>query len=245
MKKLPRLCLAGLLLVAPFSLFAAAFEGKVTMKMSSSQDKGEPTVMNLSLKEGFYRMDMSAPEKKGESTAMATIMDLGKLEMYILMPEQKMYMLHKLTPPQGSKDKVETSSDVTVERTGKTENILGYKAEQYLVKTQDGSTEIWATDQLGTYMGTSAGKSGGGGGIMGRRSSNRSAAQAWEKAFTGKDFFPLRVTTLDKKAKESFRMEATAIEKQTLDSSLFAPPADYQKFGMGSMLKGALPGFGK
>lgn len=171
MQKFPPLCVAGLFLVAPLSLLAAAFEGKVTMKMSSPQEKDGPTVMNLSLKEGYYRMDMSVVEKKGESTTMATIMDLGKSEMYILMPEQKMYMLQKIAPPQGSKDKVETTSDVTVERTGKTENILGYKTEHYIVKTREGSTEIWATDQLGTYMGTSAGESGGGGGFMGRRGS--------------------------------------------------------------------------
>ena len=51
--------------------------------------------------------------------------------------------------------------------------------------------------------------------------------------------FPLRVIT-SKDGKETFRMEATSIEKQSLDASLFEPPADYRDIG--SMMKGMMPG---
>ena len=47
-----------------------------------------------------------------------------------------------------------------------------------------------------------------------------------------------------KGGKENFRMEATAIEQQTLPATLFSPPADYQKLDMGGMMQGipGLPG---
>lgn len=68
--------------------------------------------------------------------------------------------------------------------------------------------------------------------------------QAWERALAGKDLFPLRVVARDKGGKEDFRLEATAIEKQTLAAALFAPPAGYQKLDMGGMMQGmpGLPG---
>jgi hypothetical protein len=237
---------AGLLLLVPASLSAAAFEGKVTMKMTDPGSKGEAPLMQLSLKQGFYRMDVTVADnrKKNASESMATIMDLTKMEMYILMPSEKMYMVQKINPRAGNSEKVETVGDVVVERTGKTETILGYRAEQYLVKTKDGTSEIWATDQLGTYMGSSAPGGGGGRGMFGRGGGNASE-QEWEKAFTGRDFFPLRVVSLDRRGRETSRMEVVAIEKQSLDVSHFAPPADFQRFGMGNMLKGALPGFGR
>lgn len=58
--------------------------------------------------------------------------------------------------------------------------------------------------------------------------------------------FPLRVVSTDKGSKETFRMEATEVKKESLPDSLFAPPADYQKFDMGGMMRGmGLPGMPK
>ena len=68
-------------------------------------------------------------------------------------------------------------------------------------------------------------------------------SQAWERALAGKDLFPLRVVGLDRSGKETFRMEVTSIEKQTLPDSLFVPPADYTKMDMGGMMQGmGIPG---
>jgi hypothetical protein len=87
------------------------------------------------------------------------------------------------------------------------------------------------------------------------------ATPAWERALEGKDLFPLRVVGYEKgkprsekgksaeKSKgknasgnESFRMEVTAIDKAPLPDTLFNPPAGYQKFDMGGMMKGMMKG---
>jgi hypothetical protein len=42
--------------------------------------------------------------------------------------------------------------------------------------------------------------------------------------------------------KEKFRLEVTAVEKEALPDSLFAAPADWRKFDIGSMMGGAMQG---
>jgi len=65
----------------------------------------------------------------------------------------------------------------------------------------------------------------------------------WERAIAGQNFFSLRVTTTTKN-KQTFRMEATAVERKALADSFFAPPEGYQKFDMGGLMQGlqGLPG---
>jgi hypothetical protein len=40
-------------------------------------------------------------------------------------------------------------------------------------------------------------------------------------------------------------MEVTAIDKKSLPDSLFVPPDGYQKFDMGGMMRGMIPGRGR
>jgi len=124
--------------------------------------------------------------------------------------------------------------ETTFEKTGEKEKILGYTCEKYVIKSKDGTTDVWATDELGRFMGFG----GGMGGPMGKRK----AAPAWEKALAGKDFFPLRVASKNTKDKEIFSMEASSVEKTPQAASLFAPPPGAQKFDLGGMMKGIFPG---
>ena len=86
--------------------------------------------------------------------------------------------------------------------------------------------------------------------------------KAWERALEGKELFPLRVVAHEKggsaraekgkssdKAKskgkasgDTFRMDVTAIDKTSLPDSMFTPPPGYQKFDMGAMMRGMIPG---
>jgi len=234
MKKLNFLFVATAL-VCPVLAFAASFEGKVAMKMTAA--KGTPQPMVFSLKDGMSRVDVTT-----EGNTMGVIMDQAKQEMIMLMPQQKMYMVQPIPKPETMAATGKGSSTATVEKTNVTEKILGYTCVKYLAKDKDTTTEIWITDQLGTFMGINQGGGAGGmGGGRGKAAAKDAAAQAWENEFRGKNAFPLRVVSLTS-GKESFRMEATAIDKQSLPDSIFQPPADYQKFEMGGMLKGLLPG---
>jgi hypothetical protein len=231
MNLLLRLFAVASLLTASFSYGAGAFEGKVSLAMSSG--KGKTQVLDYSIKDTSIRIDLNA-----EGQSVATIMDLKKMEMLMLMPSEKMYMVMPL------KDKIEkavgdaVAKEPNVEKTGRTDTILGYKCEEYVSKDRDTTTEIWLAEGLGTFMGLG---SGGGNPMAGMFGGKQKAAAGWEEKFKGKAGFPLRVISRDAKSRETFKMEATKIEPGSLPASQFQPPAGWQKFqmpDMGGMMKG-------
>ena len=226
MKKLLPLLLATAL-SAPALLHGAPFEGKVTFKMTGP--RGAPPQMTFSLKPGLQRIDVAT-----ESRNAAIIFNADRQEMTILMTEQRMFMTQPLPkPPAAAAD---GAPGATVEVTTTKEKILGYDCVKYVAQTKDGASEIWVTDQLGVFLGM------GGGGPMGggRRGAGGPPAQGWEQGLAGKNVFPLRVVTTAG-GKETFRMEVTAIEPQTLPESTFTPPTDYRN--LSEMMRGmGVPG---
>jgi hypothetical protein len=229
MNPLLRFLAVGALLTAVHSVAADAFEGKVSLAISS--DKGKAQALDYSIKGQKLRMDIKA---EGRDATM--IMDTAKMEMLMLMPEQKMYMTMPMKKPVEQAMAKQGESTADVELTGKTETILGYKCNQILVKDKGTVTEVWAAEGLGAFMGM--GNNGGGGPFGGRKSAN---AAKWEEVLKGKGGFPLRVISHDPSGKQTFKMEATKIEPGALPDSLFVPPAGYEKFAMpnlGDMMKG-------
>jgi hypothetical protein len=239
MKKLIPLLLAAVL-ATPTAFLAATFEGKVAMKITGPREG--PSQMTFSLKEGFTRIDVAAA--KGPAAAM--IFDQAKEQMTILMLEQKMFMIRPVPKPAATAaTPAGDMGTVGVVKTGATENILGYDCVKYTSQSKDGTTETWVTDQLGAFMGMGAGGNSMGG-MGGRRGPGAGAppAQAWEQALTGKNMFPLRVVTTAG-GKETFRMEATSVDKVALPASTFAPPADFRDIGemmRGMGMPGGMPG---
>jgi hypothetical protein len=215
------------LLLAPAALTAASFEGKINMKMTSG--KGQPQEIVYNVKGDKIRMEM--PGQKGGMGGM--IMDMGKREMVMIMDEQRMYMTMAM-PDAAIEAAKKKEGEVKLEKTNETEKILGHTATKYIV-TSDGTTsDLWLAEGLGTFMSFNQGNP------MAR--GRGPAPQGWERALAGKELFPLRVVGKDKGGKESFRMETTAIDKTSLPDSMFSPPAGYQKFDMGNMMKGMIPG---
>lgn len=230
MKPLPLLIIGLALISGP--LFGESFEGKVTMAIKTSDsDNGSP-VVNYSIKEGFMRMDATAGGHQS-----SVIFDSKNKQMIILIPERSMYMVRSLagqgsTPsyggqgypgaaaPQGNPGKLEA--------TGETEKILGYTCTKYVVTSSGGdSTQIWVTDQLGMFGGFNLG--GGPGG-------RSPVPQGWASALQGKSFFPMRVIGTENG--KTFRMDVTAVSKESVPDSEFAPPDGWQKFDMGNFMQG-------
>jgi len=225
------------LLLAPGLASAGVFEGKVSLGLKSGRD--QEMIIDYAMKDGLVRMEPRMAEAEGA----AMIFNLAKLEMTMLMAEQRMYMVMPLKAAAAKAVNDRDPGTAKLEKTGKTETILGYVCEQYIVTDKSAVTELWVTDKLGTFMGTSganpmAGMMGGGG-----KSAN---AAAWEEALKGKEgFFPLRVIAKDKASKETFRLEAKKIEPGSLPASLFEPPAGFQKLDMSGMGMGGFNPFGK
>ncbi len=220
--------IAAAVLLAGVSARAAAnpFEGRVTLALSSAKEAAHH--LNYAIKGQRLRMDL---EDKGKQ--MSTIMDLSARTVTMLMHEDKMYMVMKMPEPKdvAAKTGKEPGKDVDIEDTGKTDKILGYLCHQFLVKDGKSVTELWMAEGLGMFMGLGSGGNQMGGGPFGGKKRSAASAQ-WEEAFKGKEGFPLRVITRDAAGKESFKMEATKIEKGGVTDADFTPPEDYQKFEM-------------
>ena len=225
--KLSTLLLLFGVLLTDAVLSAASFEGTVRFKIESGKD--EPVQMSYGLKNGLVRIDFQS--KDGESPAI--IMDAAKQEMTMLMAEEKMYMVQPMPKPKEA-DASAASAAVAVEKTGITETIAGYVAEKYLIKSKDFTGEVWLTDKLGAFMGM--------GEPQGPLGGKKGSGSGWEAALAGKDMFPLRVVDTTAKGKSAFRMEVTSIDKAALPDSLFRAPAGWQKFDMGGMMRGLMPG---
>ncbi len=233
MNPLLRLLAVGTLLTATIAHAASAFEGKVSLAITAG--KGKPQVLDYSIKDTSLRIDMNA-----DGQAIASIMDMKKMEMLMLMPSEKMYMVMPIKETVEKAAKKVEVKEPDIEKTGRTETILGYKCEEYVTKEKNATTEIWIAEGLGTFMGLGE-NGGGGGGMGGMFGGKKKAAAGWEEKFKGKPGFPLRVVSRDGKNKETFRMEATKIEPGSLPASLFQPPAGWQRMQMpnlGDMLKG-------
>ena len=237
MNPLLRILAAGGLLAATHAFATEAFEGKVTLAITS--DKGRTQAIDWSMKAQKQRLDITT-----EKHQMSMIMDLEKMEMLMLMPGQGTYMVMPIKKPVEQALAKPGESTADIERTGKTETILGYKCDQILMKDKGTVTEMWVAPDLGTFMGLGGG--GGGGGGMGgrfgggRRGGGGAAGEKWEEALKGKGGFPLRVVAHDAKGNETYRMEATKIEPGPLPDSLFVPPEGSKQFSMpnlGDMFK--------
>ncbi len=221
-----KLLLPLLVLLAPV-LGAATFEGKVSFKITSG--RGKPQDIAYLMKGSQLRFEVAGQKEMG-----GMIVDLGKKQTIMIMDEQRMYMVMEMQEVAAQAEKA-APGDVKLEKTSETAKILGYDAVKYLATTDGTKTDLWLAEGIGAFMSMPDANPMGGGRAKG-------SEQAWERALAGKDLFPLRVVGYAKNGKENFRMEATAIEKKSLPDSLFAPPAGYQKFDMGGMMRGLMPG---
>lgn len=220
MNSLPRLCAALLALVCVLPL--TAFEGRVHFEMKSGRDSNE---IAYAIKDQKARIEWPGKE------IPPAIIDGTKQEMMVLMPDQKMYMSLSFADTaqmakKGGKNEIEFVD------TGETEVILGRKCRKYEVRDKSSVTQVWGAEGMGTFMGQlGGGKMRGGADIA-----------PWQRALAEKGFFAMRVVGMNKRGKETFRMEATKIDETALADSLFEVPAGYQKFDMGGLMRGLIPG---
>lgn len=212
--------LVGAVLFGPSALQAKDFEGSVQMTLSNGKNQSHQ--LTYSIKPGFIRTDF----RLSDAETATAIMNIKADEMIVLMPGQSVYMSMPLTRGLSTVTKKGTDDATQLVNTGVTEKILGYTCTKYLAKSSEGETEIWATDQLGTFMGLGNALGGNHGSVP---------LPGWEQSLVGKDFFPLRVIGSENN-RHPFRLEATAVEPKSLPDSMFTPPAGYHKFSLPGMV---------
>ncbi len=189
------------------------FEGVVKFKVDS---EGNSQTINYMVKDGSFKMEVP-----GEASG-SVIMKDGK--MLILMPEQKMYM----ETPINLSDRFEKDMDekeinpdnIEDFKTGKTKEILGHEAEQYIYSDDDNEVEVWVAKDLGT---------------LSFFSNPMQKKSEWQNKLDALNYFPLLMIAKNKKGKEVTRFEVVELEEKSLPADMFEVPADYNKMNMMGM----------
>ncbi len=215
------LFLAGAVLSTAL-LSAKDFEGSITMEIKDGK-KGVP--LTYTMKKDRLRVDVAA-----EGMTMTTLMDLQKKEMVMLMPNEKMYMVMPIQ--EVAEAAAKANEGTPLEKTNETERILGYLCTKYISTERGTTTEIWAAEGIGAFMGANANNN----------PMKPAARNKWERELMENGAFPLRVVTKNRSGKETMRMEVVAIDKKSVADSTFAIPEGFQRFDMGGMMKGMMKG---
>ncbi len=228
---------------APSSTSAASpaggdFEGMIAMKMETENQTGAE--MTYYLKGRHTRIETKIANHPGGMAVMLWDLEGGK--MTTLMPAQKMYTTMDMKAAAEDMKEMkkahgqEESEFPKLTSTGNRETIAGYTCEHWLMgEKQD--VDMCVAKGLG-YFGMGGQSAGGLGALKNLAFSPKLLAEAaahpeWVKFLEG-GAFPLKLTTMqDGKVKMS--MEATKVEKKSLDDSLFVIPTDYKEFSMPSI----------
>jgi hypothetical protein len=157
------------------------------------------------------------------------IMRDGLSTMLMIMPAQRMYMEMQIPDMSGKMGGKEEASGAgkPYKKTGKTKEIEGYEAHEFIFEDGPEKMVVWATEELGSMP-------------LARGPATQGFAAAMQKVSGLSAFFPLEVTGFNKKGKTTYRMLIKDIEKKELSDSMFLPPAGFRKMtipaGMGGFM---------
>jgi len=247
MKTITRfLCLTAAIALA-IPAFAADFEGKVEMRIKSPEmavlSKNSTMLMNFYAKGPKMRMDM---KPDGEAAGFGAMMgdvfvlyDKDKKEITSIMPAMKMAMVMKEPEAKPDATTQADSPNAAFKATGKTDTILGYKAEEYVSTAETGEyVEMWVTKELGTFR------------MMQQQQDGKAAApKGHEKFLLDNKLFPLKMTVYKKKgdAQPVVQLEVLKVDKSAQPDSLFQIPDGIKKMDMSKLQQDleALKGLGE
>ncbi len=203
------LLVAGAVAAAPYAAAAQnPFEGVVTFQMTMGQMGNQS--MQYSTKGGKVRWDISTP-----GGDMFILLNDGGKTMDMVMPARGIYMERSAGDVPAMADSAAANAKLTW--TGKKETIAGYECEHATLTDPNGvPTDLCLAKGLGAFVGM--GGSAGGRGGMGMGGD-------WQGHLG--QMFPLKVERAGQ-----VEMQATKVEKQPLDDSLFTVPNGLQKMNM-------------
>lgn len=221
-----RLGLAALLLVPAGLPAQQNFEGSITYQMTA---EGMTMTMTYLVKGTKIRANMEAPGMPGP---MYLLMDLEGEVMQSVLPSMGMYMEMKM---QQMMDQIpvtpemqEAMKNVKIESLGTTEQIAGITCTNYRFIQGNEEMEGCIATGMGFFMGGARPAAGAGGAGMfpGMDMDLSSFAQEFNEGM-----LPLRMRFMKNGAWVPF-MEATAVERKSLDAQLFVLPSGLRKMSM-------------
>jgi hypothetical protein len=135
-----------------------SFESRLAYKLTTESGKKSNSmdyVVLINPESTYMATRMGEMEMDGEKSDVAmnitTIMDYGNEAMIMIMEEQKMAQVMSMDIVS-SKEVAEITEDfnenVSIEKTGKTKDILGYKCHEYYMTSEDAEGSVWIAEDV-------------------------------------------------------------------------------------------------
>jgi len=210
------------------------FEGEINMKITSERgDAGRQHTVNMFIKGGMMAMKASglSPEAKDatiiyrdDKKVMWIVSDENKSVFEIPMDKEV-----KDAAARAMKKSKEEKKAPNVRKSGKSESILGYTCEGWIVDDEDEVQEVYGTSKLGNlyegFIKTMSQMS------KGAPDDDRSD---WQHELMKMKIFPLKIVT-KRDGKITETMEVTKVNEKKIAASMFEVPAGYKKQSMGEI----------
>jgi hypothetical protein len=216
---------------SPSAPGGGAFEGEITSKTFIGDQTMET---RYAIKGERNRIEANFPQGGAQAGLMqtsVTLMDLSSRSTTMLFPKTKTYMtmnwgdMAEDITKGAAKDSPIDFPKVT--STGKTETVAGLPCEHWLIGDK---TDVCMAKGLGYFGG------GGSGGILDKLKNLTLRDKIKAQLDANPEFskfveggaFPLKMANIENGQPKTI-MEVTAVERKSLDDSLFTVPADYKK----------------
>jgi len=140
-----------------------SFDTNVIMEMVIEDKKG-PTTFDYSMwftKNASYmateikNIDTEKSKNQKIPGGMITVMDDENQAMIIIMEEQKMAQIISMESIKDIAIEETKNDDILIPKitkTGKSKKILGYNCEEFITKTEEGSMNLWITQDIRLFQ---------------------------------------------------------------------------------------------
>jgi hypothetical protein len=183
-------------------------------------ENNNETTMNYSVKGTRTRMDVKSDEEVSIIfTDDKLLMILHSQKMFMEYPKQMIEMM------MNDMDDGNTDSGIdNIEKykTSEKNTILGYECTKWTYKDENGTSEVWATDELGSFL-------------FFNNPMQKGKSSLFD-LFNNTPFFPLFIKATDNNGELVVKFEATEVIKKNLDESYFSAPQGFQKMTVPGMM---------
>jgi cellobiose-specific phosphotransferase system component IIB len=132
------------------------FESRLAYKLTTESGKKSNSMDYMVLinpETEYMATRLGSVEENGKKSDVdvnvTTIMDYGRNAMVMIMEEQKMATVMSMNIVNAVIDTAEIAeNNVTIEKSGKTKDILGYSCDEYLMKSDDVEGSVWIAKDM-------------------------------------------------------------------------------------------------
>jgi hypothetical protein len=183
--------------------------------MEMSQGKDTTQLMYYLTNQGDY---LGSAVQMKENEQMLTVMDLSKKTAFSFMDfgDVKSMMSFGLDIEE-IVDNTQEKSQISIEPTGNTKNIIGYNCDEYLVKGPDSHGTIWVTLEAPISFSDAFSKV-----KMKNKNSSKGIDQSWMSMIEGLTM-EMNMTDTSKKRSKNIVMQCIALEETdyNLETALY------------------------